>query len=238
MDRGNRGARLMSSNDRRDHVDAASPEESLWDALRKHGRNLELQLHVAAPGTIVSYDASTQQAEVTLGFRAVPLEEDGVEAPDPPIKIPGVRVMWPGSSVSYDTHPLVAGDTGLLIFADRALDEWYRKGGAVDPIDARAHSLADAVFLPGLRPDANAITPPTDATARVIHHDALIKLGAAASQFVALADLVKTNLDTLKAAIAAAPTVPLDGGAAFKSSLVAALSAWPSPMASGKVQAE
>jgi len=64
-----------------------------------------------------------------------------------------------------------------------------------------------------------------------------IKLGASAASLVALAPLVASQLTTLKAAITAAPTVPNDGGAAFKAALVASLAAWPSTVSATKTKA-
>jgi hypothetical protein len=53
---------------------------------------------------------------------------------------------------------------------------------------------------------------------------------------VALATLVTAQLDALKAAITAAPVVAApDGGLSFKTSLIAALASWPSPVASTKL---
>lgn len=65
-----------------------------------------------------------------------------------------------------------------------------------------------------------------------------IKLGAAATQFVALANLVAAQLTALKNAINVAVTVPNDGGASFKSTLLTALSAWPASVAATKTKAE
>lgn len=52
-------------------------------------------------------------------------------------------------------YPLAVGDLGLALVADRSLDAWLAgEGGIADPADTRAHDLNDAVFLPGLVPDA------------------------------------------------------------------------------------
>jgi hypothetical protein len=196
MDLGGHWKGSMSATDRRDTIDAAAAGEDLPDVLRKHGRNLELELRVHMPATIVSFNAATQTATVLAGFLMV--EDQGVEIPDQPIQISNVRVEFPRSAAGtcFDTWPIVPGDTGILSFHDRALDEWYRKGGAVDPIDARAHSLADATWRPCLAPDATALSA-VDATARVIEHATLIKIGKAATAFAAKADLVLTELTAL-----------------------------------------
>lgn len=66
-----------------------------------------------------------------------------------------------------------------------------------------------------------------------------LKIGSG-SEAVALASKVATELNQLKSAIQGAATVPNDGGAAFKTNIIAALSGWPlaSDMASTKLFGE
>lgn len=61
--------------------------------------------------------------------------------------------------------------------------------------------------------------------------------GTAGSDFVALAAKVEAQLNVLKAAIGDATVTAGDGGAAFKSSLVSALSTWPASVAAVNVKA-
>lgn len=61
--------------------------------------------------------------------------------------------------------------------------------------------------------------------------------GVAASDFVALAAKVTTQLNVLKAAIEDAVPVPNDGGVALQAGIVAALTDWPGDVAATKVRA-
>lgn len=215
---------------RRDHIDAETPADRLGDLLARVARRVALDIHVSVPATVVSYNATTQRATVTLGFRAV---EDGAVSPDPPIQIANMPVRWERGVDSYDTRPLAAGATGQVFFADRALDEWLRQGGSVDPIDARAHSLADGVFYPGVGP--SPISPPPNPAARVIEAP-VIMLGSTATLHAALAETLHAYL---LAMITAAPVTPTDGGAAFKAGLISYLGANPpAGFATTKVLAE
>ena len=222
----------MSSTDRRDNPDAQGSGETLTDLLNKRDRNLELRLSVSAPATVVSYNAATQRVSVILGYLPVEDNETATDVPNQPLKIDNVRVGWPqsGGGTTYDTSPLVAGDTGKMTFMDRALDEWMKKATpvtpALDPVDARAHSLADGIFTPDLAPNSKNISPATDLTARVLE-----------APFVKIGRLAVTGPDNLAkalalhtylvAAVTAAPVVPMDGGAAFKAGLLAYLAANP-----------
>ena len=64
-------------------------------------------------------------------------------------------------------------------FMDRSIQEWLKLGIPADPIQAATDALQDAVFDPGLHPDTDPITPATDMTAAVLHHDTTIKPGRA-----------------------------------------------------------
>jgi len=113
----------------------------------------------------------------------------------------------------------------MVHFADRALDQWYLKGIPVDPEDGRAHDLADAVFVPGLHPDAKTKAA-TDLTAYVIEHPTRVRLGRTAldTAFVALAAQLHAYLVSL---ITAGVPIATDGGANLKTTMLAYLAANP-----------
>ena len=75
------------------------------------------------------------------------------------------------------------------------------------------------------------------ASTKVVVAAPLVELAGNADA-VALASKVSAQLTALKAALTGAVVVPLDGGASFKASLLAALASWPAPVASAKVKAE
>jgi hypothetical protein len=225
-------------NNSRDGVDGADVSASLDTLLKLRERNAALDLRVSAVVRVIVYYPATQKADLRIECLPVRFVGDE-EVPDPPILLPQVPVQWPRTAAGYITFPLVPGDTGRVVFTDRNLAQWLvtgNEGNAIDPLNGRAHSLGDAVFEPGLHTDTDPIVPPTSLLATVVEGP-LVQLGVGATQFVALAALVEAQLNTLKAAIAAAPVTPLDGGAGFKAALVAALAAWPTTTAATKVQA-
>lgn len=208
-----------------DKVDAKTLEDALavfQDILSRLRRNIELDLRVAAPAQIVTYDVTQGRATVQLDL--IPVKYEGEdEVPEDPITIPGIPVRWPGASSGYMRTNLVPGDTGHVVFFDRCLSPWLLKGGPVDPINGRTHALADAVFEPGMRHGANPIVPVSQ-SAMVLHHNSAIHLGEGATHQVALAQLLHTYLVTI---ITAAATGTMDGGALFKTNLLAQLAANP-----------
>lgn len=124
---------------------------------------------VALPSKIVQFFPGTSpkatvqpltQMKVTLGndvsFVTLPVVENV------PIVIPCAQ-----SAGFMLTLPLKAGDTGLLIIPDRGIDTFLKSKGAVSPppfsgdptvATARAHSLTDGIFIPGLSTDSMTIT--------------------------------------------------------------------------------
>lgn len=74
---------------------------------------------------------------------------------------------------------------------------------------------------------------------RIVVTSADVRLGSdSAADYVALASLVSTELGKLKTAITNAAVTAGDGGAVFKTNLLAALTNWPASVAAGKVKAE
>ena len=121
-------------------------------------------VNVSMPGRVESYDASTQQVDVQpLVKRAYPDEQSARQTETLPI-ICNVPVRFEGSGDSASTYPISVGDTGLIVFCHCSIDRWLTTGGVVDPQDDRRHHLSDAVFLPGVRDYAHALSNvPTDA---------------------------------------------------------------------------
>ena len=198
----------MSGKDERDTLDAASASDNAGQALIKAldlvKRSLGLDLRVSAPATVVSYDAATQRADVTVGFVRVAYAA-GVPVQQPPDIVARVPVEWVGGSLGYVTTPLVAGDTGMLAFTDRALALWLDGPGTpVDPGNARVHDLADAVFRPGLRPDPRVIAPPTALDGTVVEGP-LVKLGRLATHFAVRGTALATSAGELAAILGPVP---------------------------------
>ena len=110
------------------------------------------------------------------------------------------------------TCPIEQGTTGALFFSDRSLDAWLSSttGAEVDPGLYTRSNLTDAIFVPGLQTLAMlSVGAPVDhATAgsvsgkRIHFRSATITIGdEGAAQFVALANLVKSELTKIATAL-------------------------------------
>lgn len=151
-------------------------------ALRELFRRVLYGVHTSMPGIIRS--VGTYKGVRVVSVQPVIQQLDTLDdemtfkAIDP---IPNVVVCVPhaedlGLSM---TVPLRVGNEGQIHFAERSLDNWLEKGGVqppAEPVQPRAHDLADAVFVPGITSVANPITNWSDDAIEIRNEDATTAL--------------------------------------------------------------
>lgn len=167
-------------------------------------------LFVALPGRVEAYDSSKQVADIKPMTKRVARDGDDNRLVDELPVIPAVPVVWPRGAGYFICFPLGAGDEGLIVCCDSDLGAWRDSSLISDPGDERRHSLAGAVFLPGLASVKHILAAGDAGTGHAvfgkesgpqIHIDGShVDLGAAGGNFVALANLVTSRLNTIQAA--------------------------------------
>ncbi|MDR3244666.1 MAG: hypothetical protein LBT79_07960 [Elusimicrobiota bacterium] len=103
-------------------------------------------------GEIISFDAGTQTAKIEIKMKAV--RNDKLQ--DYPILVDCPIVVLSGGK-GYLTFPVSAGDSCLVFFNDRDLDNWFVSGQSQAPNSVRKHSFSDAMAIVGIRHKGNAI---------------------------------------------------------------------------------
>lgn len=103
-------------------------------------------------GRIVSFNATTQTAAVQIEVLKIIVDQ---QVPYPLLTDCPVSVLTGGTATL--TMPIKPGDTCLVLFNDRDLDNWFDSGNVVAPNSSRAHSLSDGLVLVGFRNKANAV---------------------------------------------------------------------------------
>jgi len=191
---------------------------------------------------VTSYDRTTQRAEVQPVNRAYYGDEETGEYRDWSGVLFDVPVVMPSFGQWVITADLVAGDYVLCIVSTRSIDEWKVNGGTgIDAQDERLCMLDDAVAIPGLWPNADALSSDVaradelvlsrrDGSTQlritdgeVIVTAASVKLGGpGASELVALASRVDTYVTLLDTVLKTWVVVAGDGGAALKAAYIAA----------------
>jgi hypothetical protein len=199
---------------------------TLGEALREFGAAQTGRMHVALPGTVIAYDASTNLADIELQVTDSFEDDEGdVVREDYPTLI-GVPVVFPRSKKAFFAWEVEKGDRVAVMFASQAIDQWLGTGTKSAPGDLRRHDLSHAFAVPGLYP----MTEPVPANDRQAGGAAIgipggnqirftpteIKLGRNATDAVALASKVMAVFNAIKGAatgdaIAAAVTTALTG---------------------------
>ena len=165
------------------------------------------EVHTAMPGRVESYDKATQRADIKPLLKRAQRDVDGNEMTVESLPvIAGVPVMFPRAGDYFISLPLAKGNTGLLIFSERNIDQWIAKGGEVDPRDLRLFPLDGAAFYPGLWADgaklsdadgSNIVVGKTGGT-QIHIADGTISLGEKSpSDAIALASLVKQEVQKI-----------------------------------------
>ncbi len=105
-----------------------------------------LEMFTAMPGQVESYNATLGLANIQPGIKRKFIKDN--ETVNLPI-INNVPVVFPRSGQAALTFPLKKGDSVLLVFSQRSLDNWKLAGGVVEAGDPRHHDLSDAFAIPG-----------------------------------------------------------------------------------------
>jgi len=137
---------------------------TLSDLILEAIKKESLDLRVSMPGRVETYDRSIQKATIqpllSVSYKACP----GTDY-DLPV-ITEVPVQWPSANngTAYMHLPLKSGDLGMIMFSDRALDNYLAavpdnndKIQPKRPSKARYHDLTDGWFIPGILPFSNAL---------------------------------------------------------------------------------
>ena len=134
-------------------------QPDLQDILDAQKQDVLKAINCVQVGIIQAFYSGTQQADIEIALKKViTVNEDGtrVLAPYPVLlKVPVFVLTGGGSSI---TMPITAGDTCIILFNDREIDNWYNSGAVSAPTTYRLHDKSDAMAIVGIRNLENVIT--------------------------------------------------------------------------------
>jgi len=145
-----------------------------------------LNVHTALPGRVDKYYVENQSADIKpLMHIKFALGRDSAQVDIPTIT--RASVVWPAvnNSNTYIHLPLKPGDLGILIFCERALDQYLASVPEVDYpffVDPavysypRHHDVNDAWFIPGGLPFAKALQDVSEDDIVIRHNDFKINI--------------------------------------------------------------
>lgn len=110
-------------------------------------------LHTCMPGIIASFNPDTQTASVQPAIKRIFTEKGAVNLP----LCVDVPVAFPGGGDFFLTFPVKVGDECILMFSERAIDNWHASGGTQTPSEYRLHDLSDGIAIVGLNSQPNKL---------------------------------------------------------------------------------
>ena len=120
-----------------------------------------INLRVAIPGIVESFDPATQTASVQPAITENVLLGQGFPEPMALPLLTDVPVQFPGGGGFHLTFPVNKGDECLLVFADMCIDGWWQSSGVQNQMEKRRHDLSDAMALMGFSSVPNAVRDPS-----------------------------------------------------------------------------
>lgn len=190
---------------------------------------------------VESYDIETQRVDVKPVHRIYYGTPGQGEYRDWTEVLVSLPVVFPSFGDWVIHGELVQGDHVVCLVSHRSLEEWLKSGDMdIEAADLRIQDPADGVALPGVWPDDKAL-PNTVARAgemvlskrdgsvqirlkddEVIIEGASIKLGANATEPLAIADKIDKFIKLIDVLLLTWTVVPGDGAAALKAAWIAA----------------
>jgi Phage protein Gp138 N-terminal domain len=178
----------------------------LGEVLQEAANARALRMHVALPGTVLTYDAAKNLADIELQVDDAYDDDEDVLLTEPYPTLIGVPVVFPRAKNAFFAWAVEPGDRVAVMFASQAIDQWLATGARSAPADLRRHDLSHAFAVPGLYPITEPVAPADrEAGGAVLgvpggpqlrFTPTQIKLGKNATDRVALASLVEQAIKT------------------------------------------
>ncbi len=150
-------------------------------------------------GKVVAFDdtAVPPRADVQLAVRGRRLVDGAWEQYERSI-LPDVPVGYPKAGPASMYWPLAVGDEVLVLLGDRDLDAAIENGEDVnDAPTPRRHSIMDAIAVPFAWSTKGSVPIAARASGGTVIEDALITLGAAATEWATTAEKCHTAFSNL-----------------------------------------
>lgn len=156
-------------------TDERAPSERREQDLKL--RQTAINLRVAMPGIIQSFDATEQTVTVQCAIREKINMDGDLSWQEIPLLL-DVPVIFPRAGNYILTMPIQAGDECLVVFGDSCMDAWWQNGGVQNQIDCRRHDLSDGYAIVGLYSQPRRINNYSTSTAQLrnLSGDAYVEL--------------------------------------------------------------
>jgi hypothetical protein len=195
-----------------------SSEVSLIDVLRLHKDDIFSTMNCHAIGTIESFDPAEQTATIKISYKRKIFESGVEKLLDYPLLLDCPIISITGGQAGL-TMPVTAGDSTLVLFNDRDIDNWFSGATSGQLASPRAHSISDGIALVGVRP-LNKVIQNFDASnptlfnqttrikvkpTKVLIENSTDKLGLVLSELIDTINAITTTNCVVGAPVAVSP---------------------------------
>ncbi len=105
-----------------------------------------INLRVAMPGIIESYNPKTQTAAIQVAIRERINIHGNEEWTEIPLLV-DVPILFPRAGGYSITFPVRQGDECLVVFTDCCYDAFWQSGGIQNQVERRRHDLSDGMAI-------------------------------------------------------------------------------------------
>ncbi len=131
-------------------------QTTILDELKK---SIFTNLNCVNIGTIESFDSSDQTASIQLSIKSIEsISPDGTRTLKDRALLEKCPCVVLSGGDSYLTFPIKKGDSCIVLFNDRQIDNWFTSGdGSAPDVVLRKHDLSDGLAIVGIRNLLNKI---------------------------------------------------------------------------------
>lgn len=156
-------------------------DPELMDLLNLLRKQINLDINCHAIATIQSFDSAKQTVSASLNYKKTTLQRksDGTYENvliDYPLLL-DVPAIFLGGGLFRLTFPIAKGDTCLILFNDRDIDNWLQSGQVGPVASSRMHSFSDGIALVGLRPTSSPLEDFDTSRAALGNGDTYVAVG-------------------------------------------------------------
>jgi hypothetical protein len=224
-------------------------ERSEAEILGAHADAIRADFRKVVPATILAVNG--QKVDVQIDINSTLFDEINTAISVPAASLSGVPYCSLRAGGFSLWIPPTVGDSVLIIFSDLSYDTWQARNRGDPPVDPgwKGFHTADSPFaIPCIAPATQPLTTAPSGSLvigkdgsdeQIVISGSDIKLGAGASNFVALANLVATELGKIATALTSiVVTIPVTSPAGTPSAGTGTAAYSPAPVAATLVKAE
>jgi len=159
----------------------------LESVLKQRQEKSFVHLNCHRIGEVQSFDKTNQTAVVRIVDKRVNIDSitgnltysDYAPLTDVPVFTP-ISQQKNGKKKGIE-FPINTGDSCLLLFNDRDMENWFTTGQIQPPLTSRSHQMTDAIAIVGLHNESNKVSNYDNEAVSLYYEDSEIKSGKTSS---------------------------------------------------------